>query len=105
MVTQSSIINLQHELVPVASSMQNLGPGAGVLSFSAFGSTVEYVLVTIATNWAWVTFDGTTPAVGTGHYYPDGDYLWSKAMAAAAKFIQDTGAQISVAGTGMKTSS
>ena len=61
------------------------------VQFSAFNASTEFITFDVQTANVYCTFGGETPANGTGHILAQGNsYTWSKAAAAAAKFIATT---------------
>lgn len=59
--------------------------------FSAFNASTEFITFDVQTANVYATFGGETPASGTGHILTQGNsYTWSKAAAAAAKFVATT---------------
>lgn len=79
----------------VASGFSLTVGSAAASSFltTSFEATCPLVSFDVQTNPVYVTFDGTTPAVGTsGHYLATGtNYTWSTAAAKAAKFLASGG--------------
>ena len=71
----------------------NLAVSTSAVSPDSFDVTTSYVLVEIQANSVYVTFDGSTPSSTNGHIYAVGyrDF-WSRQMADAAIFLQNSGA-------------
>jgi hypothetical protein len=68
--------------------------GAAVQFGTAFNTNTALVFFDVQTADVIVTFDGSTPLLGTrGTRLPVGtNYTWSPATASAAKFLQAVGA-------------
>jgi len=70
---------------------QTLTVANSVVQFSAFNSLTKFVVLDVQVADVRVTYDGSTPSSTNGHILFAGrSYTWSKAAAAAAKFIEDT---------------
>lgn len=64
---------------------------AGGVQFSAFNALTREVMFDIQTDAVMCTVDGSAPTSTNGHELPvNTRYTWSKAQAAAAKFIRKT---------------
>ena len=69
---------------------------AGGVQFSAFNAITQLVVLDVQGADVMCTFDGSAPTTTNGHRLYDGShYTWSVATAAAAKFIQQAGANAS----------
>jgi hypothetical protein len=77
-----------------AGTMQELTVASTPIAFAAFGDTVRYVWVSVATQSVSVTFDGVTdPDTSVGMALPANySEVWSKTLAEAASFHQRGGA-------------
>lgn len=65
---------------------------SGGVQFSAFHVDTTHVVMDVQTNDVRVTFDGSAPTATSGHLIPFGSTMvWSKALAAASKWICITG--------------
>lgn len=61
------------------------------VQFASFNSATQEVMFDIQGSNVYCTVSGETPASGTGHIlYVGQAYTWSKALAAAAKFVATT---------------
>jgi len=70
---------------------QTLTVANSVVQFSAFNSLTKFVVLDVQVADVRVTYDGSAPTTTNGHILFAGrSYTWSKAAAAAAKFIEDT---------------
>ena len=70
---------------------QTLTVGDSVVQFSAFNALTKFVVLDVQVADVRVTYDGSAPTSTNGHILFAGrSYTWSKAAAAAAKFIEDT---------------
>lgn len=68
---------------------QRLAVGGSVVQFSAFNDITDMVMFDIQDADVMCTVDGSAPTSTNGHrLYAARAYTWSKAMAQAAKFIQ-----------------
>jgi hypothetical protein len=75
---------------------QTLVVSDAVVQFASLNAATTVVIVSVegvgalgAYSYCRVTFDGSNPTSSNGHILePQQYYLWSKAMAAAAKFIR-----------------
>jgi hypothetical protein len=75
---------------------QTLTVSDAVVQFAALNASTKVVVVSVegagamgVYAYARATFDGSNPTSGNGHILePQQYYLWSKEMAAAAKFIR-----------------
>jgi hypothetical protein len=60
-----------------------------VVTLSAFPQPATHVFIDVQGGAVMVTFDGSDPSSVNGHLYSPGDCaMWSKATAAAARFIR-----------------
>lgn len=65
---------------------------AGGVQFSALHADTTHVVLDVQTNDVRVTFDNSAPTATNGHLIPFGSTMvWSKALAAASKWIRVTG--------------
>jgi len=70
---------------------QTLTVANSVVQFSAFNSLTKFVVLDVQVADVRVTYDDSAPTSTNGHILFAGrSYTWSKAAAAAAKFIEDT---------------
>lgn len=61
------------------------------VTFSAFNSLTQFVVLDIQAANVYCTFDGTTPSSTMGHIlYVGSAFTWSKATAQQAKFVATT---------------
>lgn len=73
----------------VADQRLTVDGTAGGLQFSAFNDITDFVMFDVQDADVMCTIDGTAPSSSNGHrLYAGRAYTWSKAMAAAAKFIR-----------------
>lgn len=75
---------------------ENLAVAGSAVSFAAFHTDTDYVVLDIQDNNVWVTFDGSTPSASNGHLLvkEQGLIALSKNAAKAAKFIQVSAAAV-----------
>ena len=86
----SLVTNLYPAPTPGVTS-KTLAVGNSVVQFSAFNSLTKFVVLDVQVADVRVTYDGSAPTTTNGHILFAGrSYTWSKAAAAAAKFIEDT---------------
>lgn len=76
---------------------------AGGVQFAAFHADTTHVLWTAEDAQCRVTFDGSAPTTSNGHIIEAGDSgLWTKALAAAAKFIRTGSTSAVIHGSQLK---
>jgi hypothetical protein len=68
---------------------QSLTVSSSAVQFAAFSDTTNMIVLDVQNNDVMCTFDGSTPSPTNGHrLYSGSHYTWSRATAAAAKFIR-----------------
>ena len=68
---------------------QRLTVSSAVVTFSAFADTTNLIVLDVQNADVMVTFDGSDPSATNGHrLYGGTHYTWSRATAAAARFIR-----------------
>lgn len=96
---QVSVNGLAQSLAPngiQADQALTVDATAGGVQFGALHADTTHVFWSCETAQCRVTFDASTPTTSNGHIIEPGDSgVWSKALAAAAKFIR-TGATSAV---------
>ena len=97
-----SVNNFWHEFSPVAGSGFVKNIGAAATSLDALPLGVQYVEMTMSGGAMRYSTDGVDPTSAAGHLIEDGRFQWSRATAAAAKFIALDGATVVLTGTGYR---
>ena len=87
--------------VVLSGSALTVDATAGGVQFAAalFSQNDQFVLVDLDIQLAdvYVTYDGTTPAIGNGHILKQNTYLtWPRARAQVAKFLRVTGTSATI---------
>lgn len=95
-----NVLYLKPAIGPATPEGGSNGPLAGqaltvtstaTVQFAAFNAITDAVTLDIQGGNTYCTFDGTTPAAGAAHILYNGQaYTWSRATAAAAKFVATT---------------
>jgi len=99
-------LNIQNPLYPrpsynaagTAVTDQRLTVSSTAIAFqTAFNDITQLVVLDVQGADVMCTFDGSDPTTSNGHRLYDGShYTWSKATAAAAKFIRQAGADAAI---------
>jgi hypothetical protein len=90
------VTNLDGALMPMSGVMQNLTVGGTAVQLGSLPDGCKSVFFTCDAGDIRFTIDGTTPVAGTtGHLMKqDSSGTWSRAVAAAAKFVSEGGGNV-----------
>jgi hypothetical protein len=76
---------------------QRLTVSSSVVTLSAFSDTTNMVVLDVQNADVMVTFDGSDPSSTNGHrLYSGSHFTWSRATAAAARFIRQASTDAAV---------
>ena len=82
---------------PVSDQRLTVDDTSGGVQFAAFGDTTNMIVLDVQDADVMVTFDTSAPTTTNGHrLYAGSHFTWSKATAAAAKFIRQGGANAAI---------